>query len=92
LISSFSLGKIGIPWKNGVPKLALSMICFTVLSLNGSCFAGHFIQHCPTNGDARYDVKRMKPPTGIPKSMLMQTPDGSYALPSGAGAVLKPNE
>lgn len=53
---------------------------------------GHFIQHCPTNGDARYDVKRMKPPTGIPKSMLMQTPDGSYALPSGAGAVLKPNE
>ncbi|CAN6311040.1 unnamed protein product [Urochloa humidicola] len=53
---------------------------------------GHFIQHCPTNGDARYDVRRMKPPTGIPKSMLMQTPDGSYALPSGAGAVLKPNE
>ncbi|KAG2548949.1 E3 ubiquitin ligase PARAQUAT TOLERANCE 3-like isoform X2 [Panicum virgatum] len=53
---------------------------------------GHFIQHCPTNGDARYDVRRMKPPTGIPKSMLLQTPDGSYALPSGAGAVLKPNE
>ncbi|XP_062200293.1 E3 ubiquitin ligase PARAQUAT TOLERANCE 3-like isoform X2 [Phragmites australis] len=53
---------------------------------------GHFIQHCPTNGDTRFDVKRMKPPTGIPKSMLMQTPDGSYALPSGAGAVLKPNE
>uniref|UniRef100_A0A0E0EY68 DWNN domain-containing protein n=1 Tax=Oryza meridionalis TaxID=40149 RepID=A0A0E0EY68_9ORYZ len=53
---------------------------------------GHFIQHCPTNGDARFDMKRMKPPTGIPKSMLMATPDGSYALPSGAGAVLKPNE
>uniref|UniRef100_M8BZI3 Retinoblastoma-binding protein 6 n=1 Tax=Aegilops tauschii TaxID=37682 RepID=M8BZI3_AEGTA len=53
---------------------------------------GHFIQHCPTNGDTRYDVRRMKPPTGIPKSMLMATPDGSYALPSGAGAVLKPNE
>lgn len=34
----------------------------------------------------------MKPPTGIPKSMLMATPDGSYALPSGAVAVLKPNE
>jgi len=34
----------------------------------------------------------MKPPTGIPKSMLMATPDGSYALPSGAGAVLRPNE
>nr|XP_043628323.1 E3 ubiquitin ligase PARAQUAT TOLERANCE 3-like isoform X2 [Erigeron canadensis] len=53
---------------------------------------GHFIQHCPTNGDSRYDIKRVKPPTGIPKSMLMATPDGSYALPSGAVAVLKPNE
>lgn len=34
----------------------------------------------------------MKPPTGIPKSMLMTTSDGSYALPSGAVAVLKLNE
>ncbi|KAL3635682.1 hypothetical protein CASFOL_020229 [Castilleja foliolosa] len=54
--------------------------------------AGHFIQHCPTNGDPNFDVRRVKPPTGIPKSMLMATPDGSYALPSGAVAVLKPNE
>lgn len=54
--------------------------------------AGHFIQHCPTNGDPNFDIKRVKPPTGIPKSMLMATPDGSYALPSGAVAVLKPNE
>ncbi|CAN6923033.1 unnamed protein product, partial [Brassica oleracea] len=53
---------------------------------------GHFIQHCPTNGDPTYDVKRVKPPTGIPKSMLVATPDGSYSLPSGAVAVLKPNE
>ncbi|GER25698.1 DWNN domain [Striga asiatica] len=53
---------------------------------------GHFIQHCPTNGDPTFDIKRVKPPTGIPKSMLMATPDGSYALPSGAVAVLKPNE
>ncbi|XP_073100202.1 E3 ubiquitin ligase PQT3-like [Elaeis guineensis] len=53
---------------------------------------GHFIQHCPTNGDPNYDIKRVKPPTGIPKSMLMATPDGSYALPGGAVAVLKPNE
>lgn len=53
---------------------------------------GHFIQHCPTNGDPNYDIKRVKPPTGIPKSMLMATPDGSYALPSGAVAVLRPNE
>ncbi|ESQ55687.1 hypothetical protein EUTSA_v10024408mg [Eutrema salsugineum] len=54
--------------------------------------AGHFIQHCDTNGDPKYDVKRVKQPTGIPKSMLMATPDGSYSLPSGAVAVLKPNE
>ncbi|XP_028549444.1 E3 ubiquitin ligase PQT3-like isoform X1 [Dendrobium catenatum] len=53
---------------------------------------GHFIQHCPTNGDPSYEIKRVKPPTGIPRSMLMATPDGSYALPSGAVAVLKPNE
>ncbi|KAK1376364.1 DWNN domain-containing protein [Heracleum sosnowskyi] len=53
---------------------------------------GHFIQHCPTNGDPDFDIKRVKPPTGIPKSMLMATDDGSYALPSGAVAVLKPNE
>ncbi|KAL0927147.1 hypothetical protein M5K25_001307 [Dendrobium thyrsiflorum] len=53
---------------------------------------GHFIQHCPTNGDPNYDIKKVKPPTGIPRSMLMATPDGSYALPSGAVAVLKPNE
>ncbi|KAK4745224.1 hypothetical protein SAY87_011536 [Trapa incisa] len=53
---------------------------------------GHFIQHCPTNGDPNYDIKRVKPPTGIPKSMLMATPDGSYALPSGVVATLKPNE
>ncbi|CAN4109478.1 unnamed protein product [Withania somnifera] len=53
---------------------------------------GHFIQHCPTNGDPNFDIRKVKPPTGIPKSMLMATPDGSYALPSGASAVLKPNE
>ncbi|KAL3499620.1 hypothetical protein ACH5RR_038713 [Cinchona calisaya] len=53
---------------------------------------GHFIQHCSTNGDPNYDIKRVKPPTGIPKSMLMATQDGSYALPSGAVAVLRPNE
>ncbi|XP_060177067.1 E3 ubiquitin ligase PQT3-like isoform X2 [Lycium barbarum] len=53
---------------------------------------GHFIQHCPTNGDPNFDIRKVKPPTGIPKSMLMATPDGSYSLPSGANAVLKPNE
>ncbi|GFP84404.1 protein mpe1 [Phtheirospermum japonicum] len=41
---------------------------------------GHFIQHCPTNGDPNFDVRRVKPPTGIPKSMLMATPDGLAAF------------
>ncbi|PRQ49311.1 putative transcription factor C2H2 family [Rosa chinensis] len=48
-----------------------------------------FSTACPTNGDPNYDIKRVKPPTGIPKSMLIATPDGSYALPSGAVAVLR---
>ncbi|KAG9442123.1 hypothetical protein H6P81_017977 [Aristolochia fimbriata] len=52
----------------------------------------HFIQHCPTNGDPNYDIKRVKLPTGIPKSMLMATPEGSYVLPSRVVAVLRPNE
>lgn len=53
---------------------------------------GHYIQHCPTNGDPAFDLKKVKPPTGIPKSMLVANPDGSYALPSGGVAVLRPNE
>ncbi|THU48046.1 hypothetical protein C4D60_Mb09t22110 [Musa balbisiana] len=53
---------------------------------------GHFIQHCPTNGDPKFDIKKMKPATGIPRSMLLATPDGSYSLPDGVAAVLKPNE
>ncbi|XP_062177094.1 E3 ubiquitin ligase PQT3-like isoform X3 [Alnus glutinosa] len=40
---------------------------------------GHFIQHCPTNGDAKFDIIRAKPP------------NGSYTLSSGAVA-LKPND
>ncbi|KAF2304189.1 hypothetical protein GH714_028436 [Hevea brasiliensis] len=53
---------------------------------------GHFIQHCPTNGDPNYDFKRVRPPTGIPKSMLVPNPDGSYVLSIGATAVLQPND
>ncbi|KAI5676595.1 hypothetical protein M9H77_07545 [Catharanthus roseus] len=46
----------------------------------------------PTNGDPNYDFKKMKPPTGIPKSMLMSNSDGFYALSNGDVAVLKPDE
>jgi E3 ubiquitin-protein ligase RBBP6 len=63
-----------------------------VLTVWNFLSSGHYIQHCPTNGDPKFDIKRVKPPTGIPKSMLMATPDGSYVLSSGAVAVLNPNE
>ncbi|XP_004513229.1 E3 ubiquitin ligase PQT3-like isoform X2 [Cicer arietinum] len=53
---------------------------------------GHFIQHCPTNGDSNFDIKKVRQPTGIPRSMLMVNPQGSYALLNGSVAVLKPNE
>ncbi|EFJ09440.1 hypothetical protein SELMODRAFT_44235, partial [Selaginella moellendorffii] len=52
----------------------------------------HFIQHCPTNGDPSYDVKKMKMPSGIPRTMLVANPDGSYALPTGEAAAMQPNE
>lgn len=42
---------------------------------------GHFIQYCPTNGDPTFDIKK-----------TMASSDGSYALPGGGVAVLKPDE
>ncbi|KAL8150863.1 hypothetical protein V2J09_020671 [Rumex salicifolius] len=53
---------------------------------------GHFIQHCPTNGDHSFDIRKVTAPTGIPKTMLMANPDGNIVLPSGAVGVLQPNE
>ncbi|XP_024539207.1 E3 ubiquitin ligase PQT3-like isoform X1 [Selaginella moellendorffii] len=53
---------------------------------------GHYIQHCPTNKDPSYNIKRVKLPTGIPRTMLVANPDGSYAMPNGEIAVLRPNE
>ncbi|KAH0689813.1 hypothetical protein KY289_017171 [Solanum tuberosum] len=44
---------------------------------------GHYIQHCPTNGDHSYDMKKVKP---LPNSMLIAAPSG------GSVGVLKPNE
>ncbi|PWA69285.1 DWNN domain-containing protein [Artemisia annua] len=49
---------------------------------------GHFIQHCPTNGDPNFDIQRVIPPTGIPKSMLTEPTDGLHAKTNG---VMKPN-
>jgi hypothetical protein len=57
---------------------------------------GHFIQNCPTNGDATFDAPKVKKATGIPLSMLRKTADvadkGTLALPGGGYAVMQPNE
>ncbi|KAG2310999.1 hypothetical protein Bca52824_022556 [Brassica carinata] len=54
---------------------------------------GHICHHCSvSNMICSHDVTRVKPPIGIPKSMLVATPDGSHSFPSVAVAVLKPNE
>lgn len=34
---------------------------------------GHFIKHCPTNGDPDFDIKEYKNSTGIPKKYLVET-------------------
>eukprot|EP00897_Mesotaenium_endlicherianum_P003094 jgi/Mesen1/2812/ME000172S01968 len=54
--------------------------------------SGHFIQHCPTNGDPKYDIKRVKPPSGIPRTRLRVDHEGSYILPDGSVAVMQPDE
>lgn len=56
------------------------------------CSSGHFIQHCPTNGDPTYDIRRVKLPVGIPKTRLKADQEGSYILPDGSVAVMQPDE
>eukprot|EP01130_Rhizamoeba_saxonica_P019304 TRINITY_DN9940_c0_g1_i1.p1 TRINITY_DN9940_c0_g1~~TRINITY_DN9940_c0_g1_i1.p1 ORF type:complete len:579 (-),score=140.92 TRINITY_DN9940_c0_g1_i1:69-1553(-) len=59
---------------------------------------GHYINHCPTNGDPNYDFHKVKKPTGIPKSFLKPiTQDeakkqGTLMMPGGGFAVMTPNE
>ncbi|CAM6098735.1 unnamed protein product [Calypogeia fissa] len=53
---------------------------------------GHFIQHCPTNGDPSYDMRRVKLPVGIPKTRLKADQEGGYILPDGSVAVMQPDE
>eukprot|EP01080_Neovahlkampfia_damariscottae_P001046 gene1046-10565_t len=54
---------------------------------------GHYIQHCPTNNDPTFNVKKIKKATGIPKSFLQtvennddNVDDGSLLMtPNGSG-------
>ena len=45
---------------------------------------GHYIQHCPTNGDATYDTVRVKKKTGIPKTFMKAVGDRSE-IKEGSG-------
>jgi len=59
---------------------------------------GHFIHHCPTNGDPNYDFHKVKKPTGIPKSFLTPVSEsdaskaGTLLMPGGGFAKMTPNE
>lgn len=59
---------------------------------------GHFINHCPTNGDPKYDFVRVKNSTGIPKTFLVPVSASEAALPGtlltpgGGLAKVAPNE
>jgi hypothetical protein len=66
----------------------------------------HYIRNCPTNGDPSYDIRKLKAPTGIPRSQLVQidakkklssdpdetVPGGTLFMPDGSYATHRPNE
>ncbi|GJS35285.1 RNA-directed DNA polymerase, eukaryota [Tanacetum coccineum] len=58
-------------------------------AIDARFLVGHFIQHCPTKGDPNFDIRRVIPPIGIPKSMLKATADEVHAMTNGS--VMKPN-
>eukprot|EP00201_Polytomella_parva_P001675 CAMPEP_0175077938 /NCGR_PEP_ID=MMETSP0052_2-20121109/23752_1 /TAXON_ID=51329 ORGANISM="Polytomella parva, Strain SAG 63-3" /NCGR_SAMPLE_ID=MMETSP0052_2 /ASSEMBLY_ACC=CAM_ASM_000194 /LENGTH=311 /DNA_ID=CAMNT_0016347627 /DNA_START=109 /DNA_END=1042 /DNA_ORIENTATION=+ len=43
---------------------------------------GHYVSHCPTQGDPTYD-KKVRATTGVPMSRMVRNPDGSVYLPDG---------
>lgn len=50
---------------------------------------GHFIQHCPTNGDPAYDIKRVKVPICLPRTRLKADQEGSVG---GSATFVQPND
>lgn len=57
---------------------------------------GHWIAKCPTNGDPAFDRVKVRPPTGIPRSMLrnVDAPEKGTGLQDSSGqfVTLRPNE
>ena len=61
--------------------------------------SGHYIQNCPTNGDPKYDIKKIPKATGIPKSFLKLVEDpkpadlnGALVMPGGGLARVELSE
>ncbi|KAJ0982537.1 hypothetical protein J5N97_010792 [Dioscorea zingiberensis] len=54
--------------------------------------AGHFIYHCPTNGDPGFNNRRFGPQFGNSRPMLVSSPNGSCVLQSRVVASVKPDE
>ncbi|KAI9208706.1 DWNN domain-containing protein [Polychytrium aggregatum] len=58
---------------------------------------GHFLNQCPTHGDAKFDRPKLKRTTGIPKVFLTvvedaQASDGVMITQTGELVVVKPND
>jgi E3 ubiquitin-protein ligase RBBP6 len=52
----------------------------------------HWVSDCPTQGDAAYDRKRVRPPVGIPMTRLAHSAEGGLVLPGGLTGTLVANE
>ncbi|XP_027053177.1 E3 ubiquitin-protein ligase RBBP6-like isoform X2 [Pocillopora damicornis] len=64
------------PYAPGVP-VPQSYVCYRCGK------HGHFIRNCPTNGDARFDVPKVKRTTGIPRTFL-STAEGTSSPPTSS--------
>ncbi|KAJ7514164.1 hypothetical protein O6H91_23G031200 [Diphasiastrum complanatum] len=53
---------------------------------------GHFIQHCPTNGDTAYDMRREKLPIGIRRTRLKVDEEDPSILPEVSVGLMQPDE
>lgn len=52
----------------------------------------HWVSDCPTQGDPAYDVRRARPPLGIPMTRLRHDEAGGLVLPGGQTGTLVANE
>jgi len=53
---------------------------------------GHYIQHCPTNGDPAFDVRRPRAAMGVQRSFMSSDAPGSYGMADGSSLGMHANE